>query len=90
MSRNVEVKKLIHDIVLTNDRFMSSDGTPTMTMTARAPPHHSAAIVDSRGSGSVLSLGPSVFFVWFYGGTWVGGCCYGGSDESVETQKRAS
>ena len=54
MSSNVKRKKLIHDIVLTNDRFMSSHGTPTMTITVRAPPHHSAATVDSRGSGSVL------------------------------------
>ena len=45
MSRNVKRKKLIHDIVLTNDRFMCSDGTPTMTMTARAPPRHSETAV---------------------------------------------
>ena len=45
MSRYVQRKKWMYEIVLTNDRFMSIDGTPTMTMTAQAPPRHSETAV---------------------------------------------
>ena len=90
MSRNVQRKKWMYEIVLTNDRFMSSDGTPTMTMTARAPPRHSETAV-AVAAVAVCSAWDLLYSLsGFMVGLGYRGCCYGGSDESAETQKRAS